>query len=494
MDGILPFHHRETQCITIQEALHPDVSRIRVMSYNILADEYAQGHSRELYSSVPWQALQWKTRVSMIAREVAHWSPDIVCFQEVDHYQDLERLLRPYGYRGSYLQRTNDRLDGLATFWKENRFAVHTEHRLKFAELGLRDNVTQITLLKEMHSDSSQRAHTLFSHKNTKSQQRNDQSAACIDDDVIIVANIHVLFNPKRGDIKIAQVRIMLEEAYRLAKELSGTMLVDREECQNSYDDSDMCPILVCGDFNSAAGSPLYKFITDSALDLNTTDRRRLSGQVEVAGRTGWPSLQSTFLNAIQDGHDEQQALCMAIGALPKYNSMMDPYNSMRDPETVAVLDGGEHRSADDNGTKPIDAMGTYTSQHRMREWDEDDLDVALGTGTHEYGRIVMMKFEERMKRMTDDNVEELKSNVNTAKHPLKLQSAYHSVTGSEPLYTTVHDKYVGTVDYIFYTPSRLKPLHVLLPPPLSTLRDGLPSTEWPSDHVCLVAEFERKG
>lgn len=39
------------------------------------------------------------------------------------------------------------------------------------------------------------------------------------------------------------------------------------------------------------------------------------------------------------------------------------------------------------------------------------------------------------------------------ARHPLKLRSAYSEVTGSEPPYTTCHSKFLGTVDYMWYTP-----------------------------------------
>lgn len=40
------------------------------------------------------------------------------------------------------------------------------------------------------------------------------------------------------------------------------------------------------------------------------------------------------------------------------------------------------------------------------------------------------------------------------ARHPLKLRSAYSEVTGAEPPYTTCHSKFLGTVDYMWYTPN----------------------------------------
>jgi mRNA deadenylase 3'-5' endonuclease subunit Ccr4 len=84
------------------------------------------------------------------------------------------------------------------------------------------------------------------------------------------------------------------------------------------------------------------------------------------------------------------------------------------------------------------------------------------------------------------------------ARHPLSLRSAYCAVAGREPPYTTCHGRYIGTVDYVWYTAepvgeggATLRALGVLQPPRLAGIHSGLPSAEWPSDHVALVADFE---
>lgn len=79
------------------------------------------------------------------------------------------------------------------------------------------------------------------------------------------------------------------------------------------------------------------------------------------------------------------------------------------------------------------------------------------------------------------------------ATHPLDLRSAYVSVTGSEPDYTSAHRRFLGTVDYIWHTPS-LRPLSALLPVPWEVLSryygGGLPNKWWPSDHMSLCCDF----
>ncbi|KAL4513210.1 hypothetical protein Ndes2437B_g08253 [Nannochloris sp. 'desiccata'] len=440
----LPFHHRESVEANLNKYKIPshlvDASpQLRIMSYNILADHYAQEHAQELYASVPWAALEWTSRADMIAKEVAYWNPDVVCFQEVDHYKHLQALLKPHGYKGVYTQRTGGRPDGLAMFWRRSRFTAEALKDLEFAPMDLKDNVCQLTVLRSKEESSI----------------------------ALLVANIHVLFNPKRGDIKLAQVRTMLESAHSLvAARPTGP-----------------CPVVVCGDFNSAAGSPIYEFVLRGELQLGSIDRRRLSGQVEAAGRTGWPSIRGNLFDAMSNGAaSEAAAMQAALG-----------YRSGVIEETVGGGGGGDNRDEDvmmlpRSASSPaaLDRRNSNSgnanvltgSAKKFRPWAQDELEMAAG------------------------------SESGIARHPLHLESAYLNVSGSEPLYTTAHDRYVGTVDYIFYSPQAptgaeddsgaiegqecltLKPLRVFQPPPLRTIQTGLPSVMWPSDHLSLIADF----
>lgn len=482
------------------------------MSYNILADQYAQVHLRELYSSVPRHTLEWGTRAALISKEVAHWAPDVVCFQEVDHYSHLESLLERHGYKGSFEQRTGGRADGLAMFWKAAKFGVEARRRIEFATLGLKDNVAQLMVLRCRGSDAASCGRDSSSDaaeagpgdrvsKHTRFDSDGDedmaQSAGGHDAPVpdhppsqpgpcLVVANIHVLFNPKRGDIKIAQVRTMLQSAARLAT--SGT-------ARHGVP----CPVIVCGDFNSAAGSALYEFVVRGELDLRSTDRRRVSGQVEVAGRTGWPAIQKGFMAALKKlGCSEEEAMAAAVGGVPPYSSVTDPHSSLFEPRlltldsSVAALHEPDPVLAElqrsDSDLSSV-ANGHGSGRKKSRPWAEEELRLAVGEG------------ESGAENAASEHGASPCGSV--VRHPLRLRSAYQSVAGAEPLYTTAHDKFLGTVDYIFYTPEAphlesgemfggagLRPLSVLKPPPLRTLQHGLPCTAWPSDHVCLVADF----
>lgn len=78
--------------------------------------------------------------------------------------------------------------------------------------------------------------------------------------------------------------------------------------------------------------------------------------------------------------------------------------------------------------------------------------------------------------------------------HDLELGSAMHSALGTEPTFTNYTAKFKGTLDYIFYTPSRLRVMAVTNVPEESDIRgvagEGLPAACFPSDHIMLSADI----
>jgi CCR4-NOT transcription complex subunit 6 len=77
--------------------------------------------------------------------------------------------------------------------------------------------------------------------------------------------------------------------------------------------------------------------------------------------------------------------------------------------------------------------------------------------------------------------------------HDMSLASAMQTALGQEPHFTNYTSKFKGTLDYIFYSPSRLRILAITSPPDEYDVRavagDGLPCTCYPSDHVLLSCD-----
>ncbi len=70
------------------------------------------------------------------------------------------------------------------------------------------------------------------------------------------------------------------------------------------------------------------------------------------------------------------------------------------------------------------------------------------------------------------------------------MKSAYEGCEGN---FTNLTDKFVGTIDYIFYSESPTHFLKDILKLPLAEEVKGetaLPNSEFPSDHLPLVCSF----
>ncbi|KAG1334800.1 putative Carbon catabolite repressor protein 4 [Cocos nucifera] len=75
--------------------------RFIIVSYNILGVENASKHP-DLYDRIDPQHLNWDTRKKQIHKELTCYNPSILCFQEVDRFNDLAYLLQKDGFVGVY--------------------------------------------------------------------------------------------------------------------------------------------------------------------------------------------------------------------------------------------------------------------------------------------------------------------------------------------------------------------------------------------------------
>ncbi|GLU13336.1 hypothetical protein SLE2022_299740 [Rubroshorea leprosula] len=340
--------------------------RFMVASYNILGDRNSTKH-KDLYPSVPSNYMKWDYRKRVICEELIGLDPDIICLQEVDRFFDLRNTMQKAGYAGSYKRRTGDNVDGCAMLWKADKFRLLERESIEYKEFGLRDNVAQLSVLEMCKAESKR----------------------------LVVGNIHVLYNPSRGDVKLGQIRFLTSRAQILSDKWGNL------------------PVVLMGDFNSTPQSAIYKFLTSSELNIKLYDRRELSGQ--------------------------------------------------RSCHPAQVL--GEKRE----WSSPFIVMDRLLKNG----WRDEEVKVATGS-----------------------------SDCHLVVHPLKLCSSYATVKGTtntrdyngEPLATSYHSKFFGTVDYIWYSEC-LVPTRVLDTLPIDILKrtGGLPCKQVGSDHLALVSEFAFK-
>ena len=105
----------------------------RVMTYNILADEYA---SSFMFSYVHSNILSFKYRSPRVMREIKEANPEIICLQEVDHYEDwYGPQLKELGYSCIMNYRRSD--DATVIAFKDESFTLITLEKINYNDLAM---------------------------------------------------------------------------------------------------------------------------------------------------------------------------------------------------------------------------------------------------------------------------------------------------------------------------------------------------------------------
>ncbi|KAJ3129284.1 Protein angel 1 [Nowakowskiella sp. JEL0407] len=197
----------------------------RFMSYNVLAHTNVEKHPN-LYPSSFKQLVDWKYRSEWLLKDIKLHDSDIICLQEVDANHYLE-FYQPKFNRLGYTSIFNKRLekvnnDGVALFVKTSLFRIIDYEFLHYRNIGNfdRDNVGLIAIL-EIPSTSRR----------------------------VCVANTHLLFNPRRQDIRFDQFQCLARRMKRM---------VEKHEAELGQN----IPVVFAGDLNSHPSSILHQFIT----------------------------------------------------------------------------------------------------------------------------------------------------------------------------------------------------------------------------------------
>jgi len=270
---------------------------VSVVSYNILCDKYATTNQ---YGYIPSQALSWHYRKTVILDEIKYHNADVVCLQEVDResFEDFfRRELAINDYKGVFYPKSRAKtmtekeakfVDGCAIFYKGKKFICLDKMLIDFGTIAInrpdmkgehdtfnrvmpRDHIAVVAFLENRMTGSR-----------------------------MMVGNAHIYWDPAYADVKLIQVAIMMEQiatqAEKWAKSPPCTdkvafrhSEVDGEAESDSleetvakpapsveYSSGPQIPLIVCGDFNSAAGTGVYELITNGILPgthLDLADR-----------------------------------------------------------------------------------------------------------------------------------------------------------------------------------------------------------------------------
>ena len=166
------------------------------MSFNMLAQSYT--HSQFSSHVIHENALEWKNRSPLIIKEIVQYSPDVLCLQECDSWQDfISPEMDRHGYEGVFKQKTDGKKDGVAILWKKDRFKLEESDAVEY---GIRTGVGLIVSLSAVSPSAAQ-----------------EDSR----DDAVVFATTHLFWDPAVEFIKLRQSQMFLCRASQVGTSTS---------------------------------------------------------------------------------------------------------------------------------------------------------------------------------------------------------------------------------------------------------------------------------
>lgn len=185
--------------------------------------------------------------------------------QEVDSKifrNDLDPALWANGYQGAYEKKGGTVSEGLATFWRRDKFECIETKRLVLGEAIQKQNGPfedlRLKLLtnKALYETFSKRTTTLLivvlrSRTNPKK--------------ILVIGNTHLYFHPDADSIRLLQIGMIMDELSRWVDKYS------KEE--------EDCSLLLCGDFNSTPPFGVLEFMRQGEISEAHPDWKSMEGQ-----------------------------------------------------------------------------------------------------------------------------------------------------------------------------------------------------------------------
>jgi len=221
---------------------------LRVMSYNILADQNAfSGADRTPY--FPWvsaDVLKRSRRMPLILHEVLAYQADVICLQEVDQIVFdtlLAPVLRHYSYQGFYsVKQTSGNQEGCAMFWSLNKFQAanddeyHTyglSRLLERYEEPLDEGSDWKPCAKVITEIFRKRPDLLDTIKTKLGHVAQIAHLRSVDGLPLLVSNTHLFFHPDAPHVRLMQL-------FAIAHQLTVEQGLEST------------PFILCGDLNTS--------------------------------------------------------------------------------------------------------------------------------------------------------------------------------------------------------------------------------------------------
>ena len=221
-----------------------DETKVRVVSYNVLCESAVKKYKFELYPKQTRDELNPEKRLAKIFEdELKRLKPDIINAQEIEEkrFEWIKSMLKTY--EGYFVKKGRGKTDGVATFYKTSKFSLSKMMpQIRVALRGTDDDAFGLVLVLE----------------NKKKRT------------IVVNGNAHILFAPKNGLVKLAQVKEILEVMESARRKT--------ENAASSKQRPSRVMKIFSLDGNFLPNSALYKFVEEGYFDKMSCNRRNMGG------------------------------------------------------------------------------------------------------------------------------------------------------------------------------------------------------------------------
>lgn len=225
--------------------------KFSICSFNILAEHLVENslHIKlsELDNNDPLKVnLNAELRINKIISEISFLKPEILGFQEFEDNIIFKNKLTELEYDFKLRLRPG-KIEGCCLCWNKNKFTLINDYYLEFKtdscndEIFSKDNIAVFAVLKPINLDNED--------KQT----------------LVLAVNTHLLFNERRGDIKLAQIYSIISAVISIQNDLKENYIKNNQKLE--------ILTFIMGDFNSVPNSAIYKLITTGKIDTYMLNR-----------------------------------------------------------------------------------------------------------------------------------------------------------------------------------------------------------------------------
>ena len=220
----------------------------RIVQYNVLCDSLLPASTKILEEDlIKLPYLSWENRSKKILSELKTLNADLISLVEIEKDEKFIKELNSYGYEFAFKPRIGNHSEGCGIAWKIEKYELIDLLSIGFnmnksannkSEVYDRDNIALIGIFKLNQ----------------------------IPNIIVIFSTTHLIFNVKRGDVKLGQI-------YQLMNIL--------EQLRKKYEDElkNKVYIFLGTDLNCTPRSGVYKLLTNGEINCNQINKFVLSGQ-----------------------------------------------------------------------------------------------------------------------------------------------------------------------------------------------------------------------